>query len=257
MNATKKLVGKRIAVLAADGFENVELVAPVAALKEAGAEVVIVALHSGRIRGMNVHQPADLLQVDKTVNDVRAHEYDGLLIPGGYISPDLLRQSAQAREFVRGLNGLGKPIALMSQAPSVLTSAGLAMNRTLTSWPGVRDDMVNAGATWLNEEVVRDTNWLSSRGSQDMGPFIREMIPLFAGEPESSRTLRQAHSDPQREEPSEMPGQTLRWLGTPSVRAMLSLALLGVGVVAANRGRRRKRATEVKSRTTAQGGIEE
>ena len=253
MSATKKLVGKRIAVLAADGFENVELVAPVAALKEAGAEVVIVALHSGRIRGMNVHQPADLLQVDKTVNDARAHDYDGLLIPGGYISPDLLRQSAQARDFVRDLNALGKPIALMSQAPLVLASAGLATNRTLTSWAGVRDDMVNAGATWLNEEVVRDANWLSSRGPQDMVPLIREMIPLFAGEPESSWTLRQAHSDPQREEPSEVPGQPLRWLATPSIGAMLSLALLGVGVVAANRGRRRKRATEAESEQPPKG----
>ncbi|MDB5576900.1 MAG: Glutamine amidotransferase [Bradyrhizobium sp.] len=240
MSATKKLVGKRIAVLAADGFENVELEAPVAALREAGAEVVIIALHSGRIRGMNGHQPADLLKVDKTVKDARAQDYDGLLVPGGYIGPDLLRQSAHARDFVRELNALGKPIALSSQAPLVLASAGLAKNRTLTSWPGVRDDMVNAGATWLNEEVVRDANWLSSRGPQDTALLIREMVPLFAGEPESGRALRPAHSAPQREEPSELPGQPLRWLATPSVGAMLSLALLGVGVVAVNRGRRKK-----------------
>jgi protease I len=247
MNGPQKLAGKRIAVLVADGFEKVELDAPSAALKEAGAEVVIVALHPGRIRGMNVHQPADLLRVNKTVGDTRADDYDGLLIPGGYISPDMLRQSAQARDFVRDLNALGKPIALMSQAPLVLTSAGLAGNRTLTSWPGVRDDMVNAGATWLNEEVVRDANWLSSRGPQDMLPFIRDMIPLFGGESESSSKLRPDQSDPQREEPSEMPGQPLRWLATPSVGAMLSLALLGVGVVAANRGRSKKRAKEAES----------
>lgn len=248
MSAPKKLAGKRIAVLAADGFEKVELVAPVAAIKAAGAQAVIVALHSGRIRGMDSHQPADLLQVDKTVNEARASDYDGLLIPGGYISPDLLRQSAQARDFVRDLNALGKPIALMSQGPLVLASAGLVMHRTLTSWPGVRDDMVNAGATWLNEEVVRDANWLSSRGPQDMEALIREMIPLFAGEPATSETLRQAHSDPQPEEPSEIPGQPLRWLATPSVGAMLGLALLGVGVVAANRGRRRKQATTAEAK---------
>jgi protease I len=252
MNAPRKLAGKRIAVLAADGFEKVELIAPVAALREAGAEIVIIALHSGKIRGMDVHQAADLLQVDETVNDSLPKDYDGLLIPGGYISPDLLRQSAHAREFVRNLNALGKPIVLISQAPLVLVSAGLAMNRTLTSWPGVRDDMVNAGATWLNEEVVRDANWLSSRGPQDMVPLIREMIPLFAGEPESSLTL-QAHSDPQREEPSEMPGQPLRWLSTPSVGAMLGLALLGVGVVAANRGRRGKRAVKAESERALKG----
>lgn len=252
MRAPKKLAGKRIAVLAADGFENIELVAPVAALKEAGAEVAIVALHSGRIRGMNLHQSAELLRVDKTVNDARAHDYDGLLIPGGYISPDLLRQSAQARDFVRALNALGKPIALLSQAPLVLASAGLATSRTLTSWPGVRDDLVNAGATWLNEKVVRDSNWLSSRGPQDMAPFIGEMISFFAGEAESSSALRQAHSDPQREEPSEMPGQALHWLATPSVRAMLSLALLGVGVVAANRGRGKRRTTDATVQASAE-----
>jgi protease I len=240
MNATRQLVGKRIAVLAADGFEKAELAAPVAAIKAAGAEVVIVSLHSGRIRGMDVHQPAELVLVDKTVGEARAGDYDGLVIPGGYISPDLLRQSAQARDFVRDLDALGKPIALMSQAPLVLASAGLAPNRTLTSWPGVRDDLVNAGATWLNEEVVRDANWLSSRGAQDMAPLIREMIPFLEGAPEGSAPVRKAHSDPQRVEPSEMPGQPLRWLATPSVGTMLGLALLGVGVVAANRGRRKK-----------------
>jgi protease I len=114
------------------------------------------------------------------------------------------------------------------------------MNRTLTSWPGVRDDMINAGATWLNEEVVRDANWLSSRGSQDMAPLIREMIPLFAGEPDNRGALRQAHSDPQREAPPDIPGQPLRWLATPSIGAMLGLALLGVSAVAATRGHRTK-----------------
>jgi protease I len=247
MGAPKKLDGKRIAVLAADGFETAELVAPVAALKEAGANVVIVAPHSGRIRGMNGHQPADLLKVDKTVSEARASDYDGLLIPGGYISPDHLRQSAQARSFVRDLNALGKPIALMSQAPLVLVSAGLTDHRTLTSWPGVRDDLVNAGATWLNEEVVRDANWLSSRGAQDMAPLIRDMVPLFAGEPEITQAPRQGHSDPQREAPSELPGQPLRWLATPSLGAMLSLALLGVGVVAANSGRRKRLAAEAEA----------
>lgn len=247
MNAPKKLVGKRIAVLAADGFEKVELVAPVAALKDAGAEVVIVSLHAGRIRGMEVHQPADLVQVDKTVHDARANDYDALLIPGGYISPDLLRQSSQARDFVRDINGRARPIVVMSQAPLLLASAGLAKNRTLTSWPGVRDDMVNAGATWINEEVVRDANWLSSRGPQDVGALIRAMIPLLVGEPENTPALHQAYSDPQREEPSATPEQPLRWLASPSLGAMLSLALLGVSVVAATRGGRRKRVTEAKS----------
>lgn len=240
MSALKRLAGKRIAVLAADGFEKDELAAPVEALKEAGAEVVIVALHPGRIRGMSVHQPAELIAVDKTVHKVRAGDYDGLVIPGGYISPDLLRQSAQARGFLRDVNALGKPIVMMSQAPLVLVSAGLAGGRTLTSWPGVRDDMVNAGAVWLNEAVVRDATWLSSRGPQDLAALVQQMMPLLAGEPEIIETSRTALSDPQREEPAEVPGQPLRWLATPSLRTMLSLALLGAGVVAASRGRRAK-----------------
>ncbi|HEX9171182.1 MAG TPA: type 1 glutamine amidotransferase domain-containing protein [Telluria sp.] len=240
MNVSQRLAGKRIAVLAADGFEKVELMAPIAALAQEGAEIVVMALHRGRIRGMHVHQPADLVRVDKIVSEARAQDYDGLLIPGGYISPDLLRQSAPARAFVRDMNALGKPIAVMSQAPVVLTSAGLAAGRALTSSPGVRDDMVNAGATWLNEEVVRDANLLSSRSAEDMTAFLRDMVPLFAGESEISGLPRQAYSDPQREEPSQTPGQPLRWLSTPAVGTMLSLALLGVGVVAANRGRRKK-----------------
>ncbi len=240
MNAAGKLVGKRIAVLAADGFEKAELVGPVAALRAAGAEVVIVGLHAGRIRGMNVHQAAELVLVDQTVNEANAADYDGLLIPGGYISPDLLRQSAQAREFVRQLDALGKPIAVLSQAPLVLASAGLAARRMLTSWPGVRDDLVNAGATWLNEDVVRDANWLSNQGAQAMAPLIAQLVPFFEGVAAGEPALARAQSDPQRQEPAETPGQPLRWLGTPSVGAMLSLALLGVGVVAANRGRRKK-----------------
>jgi protease I len=240
MGAPKQLAGKRIAVLAADGFEKNELAAPVAALREAGADVVIVGLHAGRIRGMNVHQAAELVAVDLTVNHARAPDFDGLLIPGGYISPDLLRQSGQARDLVRHMDALGKPIALLSQAPLVLASCGLATNRTLTSWPGVRDDLVNAGATWLNEEVVRDLNWLSCRGAEDVPALIEEMIPFFEARSEAGATVRRAQSDPQRQEPAEPPGQPLRWLATPSVGAMLSLALLGIGVVASKRGRRRK-----------------
>lgn len=242
MNGPRKLDGKRIAVLATDGFEKGELTAPVEALRQAGAEVVVVALHPGRIRGMHVHQPAELVQVDKTVNDVSAADFDGLLIPGGYISPDLLRQSALVRSFVRAMSELGKPIALMSQAPSILTSAGLAPSRRLTAWPGMRDDLVNAGAIWLNEAVVRDGAWLTSRGPQDIAPFIGELIPFFAGAQAPSAVPAKALSDPQQQEPSGVAGQAMHWLSTPSVGAMLGLALLGVGVVAANRGRRKRQA---------------
>ncbi|WP_198119289.1 type 1 glutamine amidotransferase domain-containing protein [Massilia rhizosphaerae] len=242
MNAIKKLAGKKIAVLAADGFEQAELDTPLAALAGCGAEVALVSLRRGRIRGMHMHQPGDLVRVDKAIDDALASDYDGLFIPGGYVSPDILRQSALARAFVRQFDAAGKPIALLSQAPLILVSAGLAARRTLTSWPGVRDDVVNAGATWLNRDVVRDAHVLSSRGTQDVPAFVQAMIPCFAGEPAAAGPA--AQSDPPQEKPLEQPNQSLRWLSAPSFGTMLSLALLGVGVVAAQRVRHKHAAAE-------------
>jgi protease I len=235
MTARNQLAGQRFAVLAADGFENAELKTPVEALKAAGAEVDIVSLRRGRIRGMNQLQPADLVRVDKSVDEVRARDYAGILIPGGYNSPDQLRQSAGARDFVREFDAQGKPIASLCHGACVLASAGLAQNRTLTSWPGIRDDMVNAGATWLDEEVVRDGNLLSCRSPQDMVSFVRDMVQLFSGGAGSNDALRRRLSDPQRAQPSTTPGAAMRWLGTPSMGTLVGLALIGAGVMAATR----------------------
>jgi protease I len=243
MNTPKLLTGKKIAVLAADGFEQTELKTPVAALCDAGAGVTLVSLRRGRIRGMHMHQPGDLVRVDKTIVDARAADYDALFIPGGYVSPDSLRQSAPVRAFVGAFDAAHKPIALMSQAPLILVSAGLAGRRTLTSWPGVRDDIVNAGATWLNGDVVRDGHVLSGRGMQDLATFVQALIPLCAGEPAASGAVP-AHSDPPQDHPMEQPNQSLRWLAAPSFGTMLSLALLGVGVVAAQRVRHRHQEAE-------------
>ena len=244
MNTIKILAGKRIAVLGADGCEQAELQTPVAALADAGADVTLVSLRRGRIRGMHMHQPGELVRVDKTIDDAHASDYDGLFIPGGYVSPDILRQSAPVRAFVRQCDAAGKPIALMSQAPLILVSAGLAARRILTSWPGVRDDVVNAGATWLNQEVVRDAHVLSGRGTQDMAAFVQALVPFFAGERAAAAAGPEAQSDPPQDKPLEQPNQSLRWLGTPSFGTMLSLALLGVGVVAAQRVRHKHAATE-------------
>jgi protease I len=244
MSASGKLAGRRIAVLAADGVEQAELEAALAALKDAGAQAVLIALRPGRIRSMNVRQPADLVRVDRKVDDVVAADYDGLLIPGGYIAPDLLRQSARAREFVRALDAAGKPIAAMSHAALVLVSSGLAAGRTLTSWPGVRDDLVNAGAVWLNQDAVRDGRLLTSRTPQDAAAFVAELVPFMAGEPEALTSPPHADSDPPQQSPSELDDQKLRWLAAPSLGAMLSLAIVGVGVVAANRSLRKRGARE-------------
>ena len=239
MNTHKRLAGKRVAILAADGFEQAEFKTPVAALADAGAVVAVVSLRRGRIRGMHMHQPGDLVRVDKAIDDAQAADYDGLLVPGGYISPDSLRQSAPARAFVRQFDAAGKPIALLSQAPSILVSAGLAPRRTLTSWPGIRDDVVNAGATWLNQDVVRDVHLLSCRGVQDMAALVQALVPFFAGEPSTQANAAEAQSDPAQDKPLEQPNQSLRWLAAPSFGTMLSLALLGVGVVAAQRVRQK------------------
>jgi protease I len=247
MNTFKPLSGKRIAVLAADGCEQAELRTPLTALADGGAETTLVSLRRGRIRGMHMHQPGDLVRVDKAIDDVQADDYDGLLIPGGYISPDSLRQSAQVRAFVRQFDAAGKPIALLSQAPLLLVSAGLAPRRTLTSWPGIRDDVVNAGATWRNQDVVRDAHVLSGRGTQDLEAFVQALVPFFAGEPAkdgNSANAAEAQSDPAQDKPLEHPNQSLRWLAAPSFGTMLSLALLGVGVVAAQRVRQKTASTD-------------
>jgi protease I len=228
MALMQQLEGKRIAVLAADGFEKVELTVPVLALRAAGAEVDIISLRLGHIRGVNLHEPASRVKVDFTVGDVETDDYDALLIPGGFINPDLLRQSAEAREFVRSFNARGKPIATLCHGPWVLASAGLTEGRRMTSWPGVRDDLVNAGATWLDETVVRDGNWLTSRGPQDMVPFVQALLPFFAGDSQAAPTSRfatsLAGSSPQRNAPPQVVLDALKWLPRPSFR---TLALVG------------------------------
>jgi protease I len=149
MSVGRKLEGRRIAVLAADGFEKVELTVPVAALRATGAEVEIVSLRSGRIRGMNLHEPAARVPVDRPLAEASPDAYHGLLIPGGFINPDLLRQSEAARQFVHRFDAARKPIATLGHGPSLLASAGLTQGRTMTSWPGIRDAHVNAGSTCL------------------------------------------------------------------------------------------------------------
>jgi protease I len=147
MPTRRRLKGRRIAALAADGFEKVELVIPLRALKLAGAKVDVVSPRHGRIRGVNLHMPAGRVGVDKTIGEADPGDYDGVLLPGGFINPDLLRQSAQAREFVRAFAASDEPIVTLCHGPWVLASAGLLNGRTLTSWPGIRDDLVN-GDPW-------------------------------------------------------------------------------------------------------------
>jgi len=238
MNNQTQLQGKRIAVLAADGFEKVELTVPVKALRMAGADVDIVSLRNGRIRGVNLHEPASRVKVTKTVEEANPSDYDGLLIPGGFITPALLRQSAEAREFVRAFDVAGKPIATLCHGPWVLASAGLLKGRTLTSWPGIRDDVVNAGATWLDEEFVRDGNLATSRGPQDLVPFTKGITELFAEQaPIQNGKSAHAESSPQRDEPPAVVLGAMKWMPKPSIRTAILLGGVAAGVLAVNRRR--------------------
>ncbi|NNC20520.1 type 1 glutamine amidotransferase [Corallococcus exiguus] len=176
----KKLKGMRVAVLAADGFEQVELTRPVKRLEREGARVTVVSLHKGRIRGMNLLVPGRKVRVDATLRDVKAADFDALLLPGGFMNPDFLRQSALALDFVKDADLLDMPIAVICHGPWLLASAGLLEGRHLTSWPGIRNDMENAGAHWTDEPVVRDSNWVSSRGPHDLLAFEHAMVELFA-----------------------------------------------------------------------------
>ena len=232
MPARRPLKGRRIAALAADGFEKVELVIPLRALRQAGAKVDIVSLRHGRIRGVNLHMPATRVGVDKTIRETDPAVYDGLLLPGGFISPDLLRQSAEAREFVRAFAASDRPIVTLCHGPWVLASAGLLRGRTLTSWPGIRDDVVNAGATWRDEPVLRDGNLTTSRGPQDMAAFVPAMLEAFtATSPQPARTTGGEESAPQRDSPPGLAVTALAWSPKPS-----AVALVLIGLAAATRG---------------------
>jgi protease I len=228
----RQLKGRRIAVLAADGFEKVELTIPVKALKLAGAKVDIVSLHRGHIRGVNLHEPASRVRVNKRIEEVDTTEYDCLLIPGGFINPDLLRQSVEVREFVREFARSGRPIASLCHGPWVLASADVLEGRVLTSWPGVRDDMVHAGATWVNEAFVEDGNLVTSRGPQDLLPFIRGIIRHFTPGA-SMRRHPMVQSSPQAVEPPGLVIGAMRWLPKASTRAaLLTMGGLTLGALA-------------------------
>jgi protease I len=250
MPTRRRLAGRRIAALVADGYEKVELAVPRRALEKAGARVDIVSLRRGRIRGVNLHMPATRVRVDRTIGDADPADYDGLLLPGGFINPDLLRQSAPARAFVRSFATADKPIATLCHGPWVLASAGLLDGRTLTSWPGIRDDLVNAGATWLDQELVRDGNLTTSRGPQDMAAFVPGMLDAFATtSPEPAVAAPPSGSDPQLDEPLGWAIGALRWSPKPS-----AAAVVGIGVVtAAQRALSRPAAQGRRSRAARRG----
>jgi len=176
----QRLSGKKIAVLATDGFEQVELTEPVKALKEAGAEVEVVAPKSGTIQGFKHHDKADKIEVDATLEEIDAGDYDGLVLPGGVINPDALRLEPEAIEFIRAFVQSSKPIAAICHGPWTLIDAGGVKGRTMTSWPSLKADLSNAGAKWVDQAVVTDKGLVTSRRPDDLPDFCRKMIEEFA-----------------------------------------------------------------------------
>jgi protease I len=175
-----------------------------------------------------VDQRARPLEAPPKQHNAHPADYDGLLLPGGFINPDLLRQSAQARQFVREFADSDKPIATLCHGPWVLASAGLLDGRTLTSWPGIRDDLVNSGATWLDRDVVKDGNLVTSRGPQDMTSFIPAILDHFANTaPEAPAAAPAQESDPQLNSPVGWAVAALRWAPKPSIPGALAGLMAG------------------------------
>jgi len=174
-----KLDGKKVAILVADGFEQVEMTNPREALDAAGAETKIVSLKSGQIQGMNHMERGDKFDVDLTLDDARPEAFDALMIPGGLYNPDALRSNEDALEFARQFFKAGKPVAAICHGPQVLISADLVRGRKMTSWPAIKVDMRNAGARWVDEEVVVDNGLVSSRKPDDIPAFNNKMIEEF------------------------------------------------------------------------------
>ena len=176
----KKLQGIRVAVLAADGVEQIEIKSPWKALRDAGAEVYLVSIRSGKIQAVNALVPGDRIPVDATIDEVHPASFAALLLPGGFMNPDLLRRNDKVQKFVRSFMRTNKPVASICHGPWVLASAGLLNGRTLTSWPNIQDDLRNAGATWQNEPVVVDANLLTGRGPRDIKKFNKRLVTHFA-----------------------------------------------------------------------------
>jgi protease I len=174
----KQLAGARVAILATDGFEQVELEKPLAALKEAGAKVDVVAPKSGTIQGFRHFDKGHAIKVDKTLAKAKAQDYAALVLPGGAHNPDVLRIDEAAIEFVRAFFSADKPVAAICHAPWVLINAGVVQGRKLTSYKTIRADLTNAGAIVVDEEVVLDGNLITSRGPDDLPAFNRELIAM-------------------------------------------------------------------------------
>jgi protease I len=176
----KSLAHTRVAILVTDGFEQVELTRPRQALDEAGAKTSIVSPAGGSVQGMNHHEKGDRIPVDIPLAQASPDNFDALLLPGGVANPDQLRMNPAAVKFVRAFADAGKPIAAICHGPWLLVEADVVRGRTVTSWPSLRTDLKNAGATWVDQEVVTDNGLVTSRKPDDIPAFNRKMLEEIA-----------------------------------------------------------------------------
>ena len=177
------LNGKRVAFLATDMVEQVELTKPWDAVEQAGGSPELISLEDGEIQGFNHYDKADTFQVDRTVTDASVGDYDALVIPGGVGNPDTLRDDDDAVRFVREFMESGKPMAVICHGPWMLVEADVARGRKLTSFSSIQTDLENAGADWVDEEVVVDGNLVTSRKPDDIPAFNEKLLELFERAP--------------------------------------------------------------------------
>jgi protease I len=178
--ATEDLSGKKIAFIATDGVEQVELTEPWDAVKNAGAEAELLSIEEGQIQGVNHDEKADKFDVDKLVGDASVDDYDGIVLPGGVFNPDALRMDENVISFLQEFFKTGKPVGVICHGPWTLVEADLVKGRTLTSWPSIRTDIRNAGGNVVDEEVVVDEGLVSSRNPDDLPAFCAKIVEEFA-----------------------------------------------------------------------------
>jgi len=170
------LNNKRVAILVTDGFEQVELTGPKQALEQAGAQVDIISADEGQVKGWNHDKPADDFRIDRTFKVANVEQYDAVVLPGGVQNSDTIRIDPDTQKLVKGFEAASKPIAVICHGGWLLVSAGLVKGKTMTSYKTLKDDLVNAGANWVDKEVVKDGTLISSRQPDDIPAFNRELI---------------------------------------------------------------------------------
>lgn len=175
----EQLNGMRVAILATDGFEQSELLEPKRALQAAGAKPEVVSPKSGEIQGMQHDEKGDKVKVDRTLGEARPNDYDALVLPGGVANPDKLRAIPEAVSFVRAFFESNKPVAAICHGPWTIVEADQARGHEMTSWPSLKTDLRNAGANWVDREVVVDHGLVTSRKPDDLPAFNRSMIETF------------------------------------------------------------------------------